>query len=249
MKRSKKRQMKRSDVIQNTIDKIGAQNYLEIGVFKADNFLKIKAPVKVAVDPDFQIPLKKRLVARLHSTFLNRTRFCEVTSDEYFQQKSKDPRDARLKFDVVFIDGLHTFEQSYQDVLNSLEVTHENSVIIMHDCFPPDAAAAWPADNLAHARSLDIPDWKNEWCGDTWKTIATLRSTRSDLNAFVLDCDFGLGVITKRKPENMLNYQLDEIRQMSYEDMAKDPSRIINLKSVDTWNSFVSTLQPIASAA
>jgi hypothetical protein len=47
--------MNKETIIQEIINAISAQNYLEIGVEKGKHFFRIKAPDKVAVDPHFRI--------------------------------------------------------------------------------------------------------------------------------------------------------------------------------------------------
>jgi hypothetical protein len=113
--------------------------------------------------------------------------------------------------DVVFVDGLHTYQQALKDVNNSLINLNEKGVIIIHDCNPPHEAAAYPADSYDHAASLSLPGWTGEWCGDVWKTICYLRSHRNDLKIFVLDCDYGLGIVMRGEPDNDLDITEDEL--------------------------------------
>ena len=48
--------MKRTDIIQSLINKIGAENYLEVGVSAGENFRDIKCKNKVGVDPEPSTP-------------------------------------------------------------------------------------------------------------------------------------------------------------------------------------------------
>jgi len=101
-----------------------------------------------------------------------------------------------------------------------------NGLIVMHDCNPltESAAASWT--------SLGSPEFVNWiWNGDVWKTIAYLRSCRDDLNVFVLNCDFGLGIISKAEPENMLNLSGAQIDEMTFKDLDNNREKILNLKS------------------
>lgn len=75
-----------------------------------------------------------------------------------------------------------------------------------------------------------------------WKTIVSLRATRKDLNVFVLDCDFGLGVIAKGTPENMLEYSADEVKNLSYSDLSGNRQSILNLKDVNYLEVFLNTI-------
>lgn len=103
--------MKRWDIINSFIDKLGYTRYLEIGTAAGTCFSKIKCKHKVGVDPKGRVGLK-------------------MTSDQFFK-KNKE------KFDIVFIDGLHIDKQVDKDIRNSLRCLRKNGTIILHDCNPP----------------------------------------------------------------------------------------------------------------
>jgi hypothetical protein len=89
--------------------------------------------------------------------------------------------------------------------LNSLKHLGKKGVIVMHDCNPSTESQAnteCPTKNT----SGDKPG--SFWCGDVWKTIVRLRSEQNDLNIFVLNCDFGIGAISKGKNEAFQNFNL-----------------------------------------
>jgi hypothetical protein len=226
--------MNRVEVIQKLIDKIKAKNYLEIGVLGGACFLGIKARKKMGVDPKLLIPKKIKIMSYINNPF---TRYYEITSDEFFNQRQGLLKSIGL--DVVFIDGLHTYKQSYNDVQNALKHLNGKGIIIMHDCNPTCEAAAFPAESLEHANNLNLPGWTGEWTGDAWKTMVRLRSTRDDLNVFVLNCDYGLGIIRKGKPESKLNYSVIEIENMLYKDLEKNRIQMLNLKPEEYFKEFL----------
>ena len=84
----------RIEIIQKIIDIKNYEKYLEIGCDKDDNFSKIQAKIKIGVDP--QRGGTKRM-----------------TSDEFFKNNNEN-------FDIIFLDGLHTYEQTIKDIQNSL---------------------------------------------------------------------------------------------------------------------------------
>src|SRR5882672_59609 len=106
----------RTDVINFLIESIGATdtNYLEIGVRNpAHNFGKIKSKTKYSVDPG--VEFKENPVD------------FKLTSDEFFEQLRKGAiLDKGIKFDVIFIDGLHFAEQTERDIRNSLDFIAEH---------------------------------------------------------------------------------------------------------------------------
>ena len=226
--------MNRVKVIQKIINKTGAQNYLEIGVSKGDCFLSIKARRKVAVDPKFNLPVKRSLKMKWDN---RNSQYYEMPSDDFFA-KVKLPHG----FDVAFIDGMHTYQQSLKDFENAFAVLGKKGVILMHDCNPLDAATAHPAESYSHAASLKLPGWNGGWMGDVWKTIVHLRSQRRDLKAFVLDCDFGIGIITRGEPTEVLDISPAELQKMDYKELEKNRRQWLNLKSEDYLKEFLRTL-------
>ena len=106
--------LRKWDFINAAIKKLNKKNieYLEIGVFRNENFDLINCESKISVDPD---PESK-------ATF-------KTTSDEFFSNNKK-------KFDVIFIDGLHEYLQCQKDTINALNCLNENGYIFFHDFVP-----------------------------------------------------------------------------------------------------------------
>lgn len=155
--------MKRSDIINSIIAKNKYQTYLEIGVRKpSDNFEKIKIAKKDGVDPAGNCNYP-------------------VTSDAFFAGL-----DAAVKYDIIFIDGLHTEKQVDKDIANSLNHLNAGGTIVMHDCNPP-----------RYENQVEEYDGKSSWNGTTWKSFAKLRMSDPSLSMYVVDTDWGVGVIQK----------------------------------------------------
>ena len=229
--------MDRTTVIQQIIEKLGAKHYLEIGVDKGTNFFPIRVKHKVAVDPAFRFRLKHRLLGGLKNPSNITAQYNEVTSDEYFEGLKGDER-----FDVAFVDGLHTHEQSLRDVENTLDILNDHGVIIMHDCNPDHPAAAHPATSVEEMYDINPPGWNRMWCGDVWKAICSLRSKRNDLNVFVLDCDFGLGIVHRGTPDSSLSLTSEEIMKMNYDDLERDRELLLNIKPESYFETFLESL-------
>lgn len=229
--------MYRTQVIQNILNKKTSPTYLEIGLGSGINFFSIKAKHKIAVDPRFTFSMGNRI----HWMFKNANNFhakyYNETSDCYFANIKKS-----FQLDVVFIDGLHTYEQSLKDFNNSLDRLKTNGVIVLHDCVPPNEAAAYPAQSYNNAASMNLPGWKGWWSGDVWKTICYLRSTRRDLKIFVLDCDSGLGIITRGEPDNYLNLSPEAIDKMTFKEFSQNRIEFLNLRNEDFLFEFLKTI-------
>ena len=145
-------------------------------------------------------------------------RFFEIPSDAYFA--ALDPE---VAFDVAFIDGLHIYEQALRDVENALAHLNADGVVLMHDCNPPEAAVA------ARDPAVAAADGHKAWCGDVWKAVVHLRATRRDLRVSVLDTDYGIGVIRRGEPRELLDIAPEEIAGMSFDQLAADRESLLGL--------------------
>jgi len=218
-------QMSRVDVICFLLHGRRKTAFLEIGVRRGDCFCEIRAWRKVAVDPKFR--LKRRDYWRWRNLFSST--YFECTSDDFFA-KCIDGCPVR-QFDVVFIDGLHTHEQSLRDVQHSLHCLKPNGWIILHDCNPLSKAAAVPARSYQDAAErFGLKDSGGAWNGDVWKTVVNLRSKARDLQIVVLDCDEGLCLIRRGQPEDVLDISPERLCDMNYDDLERDRVHLLNLK-------------------
>ena len=224
--------MDRIKVIQEIINKKKAKTYLEIGVSRGHCFLKIKTHIKIGVDPNFLIPKKEKFImSKIRNPTNLFNKYYKTESDSFF---NKPPKILSKKgIDVAFIDGLHIYEQALVDVKNTLKYLKKGGVIILHDCNPITEESAYPAKLSNDSKSLNLPDYVGSWCGDVWKTIVNLRSLHQELNVFVLDCDYGLGIVTVGNPENTLDFSLEEIRALNYSDLEANREKFLNLKNTE----------------
>ena len=219
-------------IILAIIEKMKAKSYLEIGVLKGDCFFTQKVKHKIAVDLEFKISRLKIIVYSL------KNKFYEMPSDEFFIRKAKIL--TKYGLDIAFIDGLHTYEQSLKDVLNSLKYLNNNGYIILHDCYPQNKLQANLTKSEKHFKNLNSP--KSGWSGDVWKTIAHLRSTRTDLKILVINYDSGIGIISKGKSTSMLNCIKEDLKKLTYDDLIIDPKGILNLKPLSYFFEFIKTI-------
>lgn len=153
--------------------------YLEIGVRNpSDNFDLIKADEKYSVDPGLEYEA-------------NPVDF-KVTSDAFFDGlRNQNYLHPEIRFDVIFIDGLHLAEQVDRDIENALQFIKEDGFIVLHDCNPP---TEW------HAReehTYTISPAGQQWNGTTWKGFLKWRYA-DNISSCCIDADWGIGVISKK---------------------------------------------------
>ena len=211
----------RDYILQQFLNRRPHPSYLEIGVARGSSFFPVRASRKVAVDPRFRFPFYKRL----HPRELLCSHFYPVTSDEFFQNSVQL---YPAGFDVIYIDGLHTHAQTMKDVENSLLHLKPDGRIVLHDCNPTSAEMAVPAMSYAEAKQKN-PPWPGDWCGDCWKTVVKLRSTRADLDIVVFDCCYGVGVVKRVDGQSAPLKNKVDTATLTYEDLARNRQEWLNL--------------------
>jgi len=227
--------MNRQIVAQTLIDKFEFQTYLEIGVQRAKNFFSVKAKRRIAVDPHFMIGLQRRL--KNIASFFSDQLF-EMTSDDFFEKEASVVLD-KNKIDVALIDGLHTYEQVMKDFTNCLSYLSPTGFILFHDCNPESKEAA----DYAHSPKeimQKFPGKSPEWNGDVWKAIVDIRSNYPDIEIFVLDCDYGVGVARRKKGAGGdISFTPEQIKQFNYGDLEVNRTKFLNLKPASYWNDYI----------
>jgi hypothetical protein len=225
--------MKRAEVVQKILDRRGpGAIYLEIGVFRGDVFLRIRAGRKIAVDPDLRIGRWRRLRYMMRNPSNRRAFRFETTSDAFFA----NPRGALADgVDVAFVDGLHTHEQSYRDVRNCLDRLAPGGVVVLHDCSPATERAARPERGEAH----------DDWSGDVYRTVLRLRALDDDVECFVLDADTGLGIVRHGTPTSP-RPDLDgaAIERIGFAELDAHRKEWLDLRPVSSLDAWLETVSP-----
>ena len=182
----------RLDMINYFIKKNNYKSYLEIGCDKNQIFSQITLNKKIGVDPYSGGNVRK-------------------TSDDFFEENVE-------KFDLIFIDGLHVYEQVKKDIINSINFLNKEGVILVHDCLP---------DTIGKQA---VPRYKMQWNGDVWKAIVDLRQ-RDDLEIHTCFVDQGIGIIKKQINSSILkiNKKTQDLKFSDFYHNHKEYLRIINL--------------------
>ena len=183
----------RWDLIEYLIKKNNYKNYLEIGCDKNQLFSKVNINNKIGVDPVSGGNVRK-------------------TSDDFFKEN-------KSSFDIVFIDGLHTYEQVKKDILNCVNCLLDEGIILVHDCMP---------DSLGKQA---VPRYKMQWNGDVWKAIVDLRQ-QENLEIYTCEIDQGIAVISKKKNTSILKLDkpINKLKFKDYFNNYKEYMRVISLE-------------------
>jgi hypothetical protein len=209
--------MNRTDIINSLIKKYNYKSYLEIGLDNPNhNYNLIDCELKECVDPYFEDDHKNGYDNKLDKKFMEETLKIltyRMTSDEFFNQNKK-------KYDIIFIDGLHTKEQVSRDIINSLKCLNLNGKIVVHDCLP------------GNETMQIVPRKQAGWCGDVWKAIPELK--KQNIKYKVVDCDYGVGIIDYYRFHKNLQYI--NTFENEWKDFVNNRNELLNVISTNKFN-------------
>ena len=173
--------------INKAVTKFKNCKYLEIGCETNVCFNSISTEYKIGIDPNSGGTIR-------------------TTSDEFFEKNKNF-------FDVIFIDGLHTYEQTRKDIVNSLKFLNQDGYIFLHDLIP----RSWIEANN--------PRIHKAWTGDIWKVCLELNKTNGiDFNVII--ADHGVGVIKKKDKEVIYFDDFSNLINLQFSDYLKKINEI-----------------------
>jgi SAM-dependent methyltransferase len=173
--------------------------YLEIGCAANHLFDSVPARQKIGVDPASGGNVR-------------------ATSDAFFSQNTQF-------FDVVFIDGLHTYEQARRDVMNCIRFLRPGGYIALHDLLP----RSWQEHH--------VPRLNDVWTGDTWKVAFELaRSEGVDFK--IVKIDHGVGVFRINHAQPTVSDMTNELKRKEFEYFYRNVSRL----PIIEWQEFLQWL-------
>lgn len=147
--------------LQRIAKAVGAEIYLEVGVLRGETLLALDIPHRVGVDPSFGFDLAAQAREGLY--------LFQLTSDDFFRIWDGS------KFDLIYLDGLHTYEQTLRDFLNSLEAAHERTVWLFDDTVPVDRYSALPDSDACHGGQIAMGRSHRMWMGEVYRVIYFIR--------------------------------------------------------------------------
>jgi len=180
----------RLEIIQSIIASRNYKKYLEIGCDKDQIFSNIIVDLKIGVDP-----VQGGNVRR--------------TSDDFFKNNIH-------KFDIIFIDGLHEYDQVNKDIKNSLKVLNDGGAILLHDCMPK---------SYFHQA---VPRSRMSWNGDVWKNIVEAR-TNPEIDTYTCFADEGIAIIFNRPNRNKLIIPENNFKKLKFRDFYYNYREYLNV--------------------
>lgn len=213
---------KRATIINCLLSLVNAEYYLEIGVRNPEkNFNKINCKNKFSVDPGIE--------------FEENPVDFKMTSDVFFEQlRLNEIKELEgVKFDVIFIDGLHKSYQVERDIENSLLFLKDNGFLVLHDCNPPTEFHQRENYNYKNSPAGSF------WNGTTWKAFYKFRH-REKLYSICFDTDWGVGVISKKQLP-LFDSISNSIENPFFEFKLLEQNRkkFLNLQDFESWRKLL----------
>jgi len=205
----------RWEIINHLIKEYSYKTYLEIGYYKGWSFDRIECETKQAVDPN---PCKTSDQEKLFSAanwpwhLEEGGTLVKSTSDDYFGESSES-----VKWDIIFVDGLHESQQVDRDIQNALKHLSPGGVIVMHDCNP----SSYEMTTTGTA--------SGEWTGDVYKSATKLLDAFGYNEFYVVNTDYGVGVLRPKGPS--WNYEASIYDLATWDEFCNDREGHINLIS------------------
>lgn len=171
--------------------------YLEIGCASNALFDSVYAQSKVGVDPNAGGNVRK-------------------TSDEFFE-------DNHEIFDVIFIDGLHSYEQARRDLLNSKKFLAPGGFIAFHDMLPLDWIEGHP-----------YPLIGGSWTGDVWKLAFELNEASSSVFDLI-KIDHGVGLIRNCEILNLNDESINHYKSLPFSYYVENYKKLPLISQIEAW--------------
>lgn len=163
-------------------------NYLEIGCQGNICFDAIPMMNKIGVDPQS---------GGTHKEY----------SDDFFIKNT-------TYFDVIFIDGLHIYDQVRRDIVNSIKFLKPGGWVAVHDMLPDDAISE-------HVPIIS----KGPWFGDVWKVAFELAST-TGIEFKLVKIDAGIGLFRVTDPHAILNDMGETLQNKRFQYLYENVNRL-----------------------
>jgi len=190
------------------IEQNNYKSYLEIGLDNAGTFNSINIENKYSVDPYFMTGMDN--IRREED--IPKCLTWRMTSDEMFETVAKD-----MKFDLIYIDGMHTEEQVGRDIINGLKHLNVGGKLVCDDCIP----ASYEAQIVPRIQGL--------WNGDVWKAIVMLD--KYGVSYRTINEAFGWCVIDYT--ENLSNVNQLQKCTITYEEFERNKSKLLHIITMD----------------
>jgi len=201
--------MNTAERIKKISECVRINSYLEIGVEKGITFNSLDFKYKTGVDPNFLFDFE---------SFQNEfTQLHQITSNEFFS--FANPKE---KYDLIFLDGLHTYDQTLRDLNNALRFSHDSTIIIVDDVYPSDIFSSLRRNAQEERLAYDVNATSQAWHGDVFKTMFIVHDYYQNLSYKTIDFGYGnpQSLIIQQQRRNFKPHfnRIEDIERLNYFD-------------------------------
>jgi len=213
----------RIEIINAVAESIDAKTYLEIGVRNpADCFDRIAIPQRWGIDPRGPLTSAPREHKGTKDTQPVRA-FVRETSHEFFAALTKAAHSRKRyrpagrgtvpapkpgQYDVIFIDGDHTYAGAVADFTLAADLLSPDGVMVAHDLLPANDNEAAPTK----------PNNGKPWCGEVWRAWRDkVLHRESHWRSEIANTDHGVGIARRYRDGEPM--PAEPIKIESYEDL------------------------------
>ena len=155
----------------------GSEIYIELGTRTFGQINRINEYVKRCIAVDIEDKWYKKGLCDVGIEFYH------MSTDAFYADWKKHS----TKVDLIFIDALHTHEQSYKDFCNFKEFIRDDGIILLHDTYPPSKRFT-SKDN----------------CNDVWKTPVLIKENhKNECEMCTIPGSFGITIIRMNRGKQM----------------------------------------------
>jgi hypothetical protein len=185
-------------------------------VSRGVTFHAVNASEKVAVDPQFDFDVAQARLNHPEATYH------EITSDDYFG-RTASPSD---RFEVIFLDGLHTLDQTLRDFANAIRFLSEDGVIVIDDVVPESHFAA--IKDVREFRALRkrgiVPS--ASWMGDVYRMIWFIETFFQQFSYRTVADNHGQLVVWPTRRESVPERTVEAVARAPFEAMLLEPEAL-----------------------
>ncbi|WDF72763.1 class I SAM-dependent methyltransferase [Novosphingobium sp. KACC 22771] len=220
--------MERNEVIQGLLDMYSEPSYLEIGVCEGFTFHSLNAARKVAVDPAFRFNLEEAQADPANAN----AAYHQVPSDDYFASQAG----ANDMFDVIFVDGLHTFDQTLRDLLNAIARLKPGGAIIVDDVRPSSYHASLPSMDEFFLVRAGLGDDYPAWMGDVYRLVFFIRDYLASFSYATVQENHGQTVLWRatraltQQPADVATVAAFEFKEVHLQSAAYNYQPFVDIK-------------------
>lgn len=142
--------------------------YLEIGLDRGRTFEAVAAEERWGVDPRPRLDV---------TSIPENVTVVLATSDRFFGSLAPD-----VRFDLMYLDGLHTYQQTYRDLIHSLRHLRHGGAIVIDDVVPSDEISAIPDYDISLAERRRVGLEGRVWHGDVFRLVKILADHHPELS-------------------------------------------------------------------